>query len=73
LFDALNTDSYVQGDASLMLLPWLTLGHSQTYSFITQGITHRVYSVRVTPQAGYAVGIGWDDVAQLPSLSFSAP
>jgi len=70
LFDNLGEDNYVSGLGSLAVSPGVTVQHSQNYSFISNSISARVYSVIMTIQP-VSLTVSYDDVPQTWSLSFS--
>jgi hypothetical protein len=69
LFDALGDDHTLAGAVSLRVSPALSVGHSQTYSFISQSISARVYSGSLSTPEGVSVSVSYDDVPR--TLSFS--
>ncbi len=71
LFDALGSDHYIAGTATLKVVEAVTVQHSQTYSFNSQSITARVYSVTVLLRPGQSAGISWDEVPRKVSFSYS--
>ncbi len=73
VFDALSDDHTLAGAVNLRVSPALTLQHSQTYSFISQTISARVYGMTVTLPQGFSLSVSFDDVPQklTVSLSFS--
>ncbi len=70
LFDNIGEDNYVSGLVRLAVSPGVTIQHSQNYSFISNSISARVYSVIVTIQP-VSLTISYDDVPQKWSLSLS--
>lgn len=70
LFDAMGEENYVAGSANLRLSENLSLQHSQTYSFITNAISGRVYGISLTVAGGHTFTVSWDDIAQKLSASY---
>ncbi len=71
LFDALSDDHTLAGAVSLRLSPALSVGHSQTYSFISRSISARVYSASLSTPEGVSVSVSYDDVPRTLSFSLS--
>jgi len=71
LFDAIGEDSYLKAALDLRPVPALTLSHSQTYSFLTGGISERITAVSAALPRGQAVGVSWEDVARKVTISYS--
>lgn len=75
LFDNLTESNYVLGLVSLVVSPGFTVQHSQEYSFLSNSLIDRIYSVIVTTQPDFVapwlvnVSLGYDDIAQKWSLS----
>jgi len=70
LFDNIGEDNYVSGLVSLAVSSGLTVRHSQNYSFLSNSISARVYSVTVAVQT-VSLTVSYDEVPQKWSLSAS--
>ncbi len=71
LFDAMGADHSLVGTATLKLGQAVTLQHSQTYSFISQTISARVYTISVVFPPSQSVSISWEAMPQKVSVSYS--
>ncbi len=70
LFDNIGEDNYVSGLVSLAVSPGVTVQHSQKYSFLSNSISERVYSVIVNIQP-VSLTVSYNDVPQTWSWSLA--
>lgn len=70
LFDGMGAESTLTGGITLRPVPGLTVSHSQSYSYLSNAISARVYGLSVAVPGGPVISVSWDDVPQTASLSF---
>jgi len=70
LFDGMGAESTLTGGITFRPVPGLTVSHSQSYSYLSNAISARVYGLSVAVPGGPVISVSWDDVPQTASLSF---
>ena len=73
LFDNIDQKNEIMGTVSFRFGPAVAYQHSQTYSYVSQSISARVYTVNLSFGQAQSVGMSWDDVPQKISAYYSSP